>query len=137
MVELAVWYDQDVEGDDDEEGLAIVVRTAAELDALIDRVLEETRDHRCPAMIQVGLLGNDGLPVLEVGLGQTRGFITYHAQDGGSTRGEGNLDEFAEYVYMGNLSEIRAGYEVPVEDVRRGLREFLATGTRPSVVRPR
>lgn len=59
----------------------------------------------------------------------------YHSDDGGSTEGPGNADELAEYVYMGNLSEIRAGVEVPIPVVRRGLQEFFRTGERPSMVR--
>ncbi|MGQ0840644.1 Imm1 family immunity protein [Actinokineospora sp.] len=135
MVELAIWYDQDAESDYAEGDPAILARTAAELDTLIDRVLAETRQHRCPAMIQVGINGNSGLPILEVGLGETKGFITYHAEDGGSTKGDGNPDRFVEYVYVGNLSEIRSDIEVSIEDVRRGLHEFMSTGRRPTVIR--
>ncbi|MGX7825360.1 Imm1 family immunity protein [Actinokineospora sp. 24-640] len=128
MVELAVWYDQD-EGQDE-----IVVRTEDELNALIDRVLDDTKDHRCPAAIQVGIKGNDGYPVLEVGLGQEKGFVQYHAEDGGSTKGEGDPEAYVEYVYMGNLSEVSADVEVDMQLVRQGLVEFLRSGGRPSVV---
>ncbi|MGX7824123.1 Imm1 family immunity protein [Actinokineospora sp. 24-640] len=135
MVELAVWYDQDA-GDDFREGDGeIIIRTQEELDALVDRVLRETVDHRCPAAIQVSINGRKGLPVLEVGLGQERGFIQYHAEDGGSTKGNGSPEEYVEYVYMGNLSEVQADVEVDITQVRQGLIEFLETGRRPSVVR--
>lgn len=120
--------------DQDENG-SIVVRTSDELDALIDRVLTETKDHRFGAIIPVGIRGHSGYPILEVGLGREKGFINYHANDGGSTEGAGNADELAEYVYMGNLSEVPADVEVPVPLVRQGLHEFFRTGERPSVVR--
>ncbi|OLR94101.1 Imm1 family immunity protein [Actinokineospora bangkokensis] len=134
MAELGVWYDQDG-GDAHREGEPlIVVRTDAELDALIDRVRDETREHRCPAAIQVVLNGNTGYPILEVGLGQSTGFIHYHADDAARTIGDGDPDAVAEYVYMGNLSEVPADSEVPIEVVRQGLHEFLSTGRRPSVL---
>jgi hypothetical protein len=134
MVELAVWYDQDA-GDDSRPGQSeIIVRTDDELDALIDRVLAETVSHRCPAAIQVGINGRAGYPILEVGLGHVMGFIHYHADDAGGTKGDGNPDDYAEYVYMGSLSEVPADSEVPIADVRRGLHEFLTTGLRPSVI---
>ncbi|MDQ3576474.1 MAG: Imm1 family immunity protein [Actinomycetota bacterium] len=128
MVELAVWYDQDEDQDE------IIIRTEDELNVLIDRVLDETKGHRCPAAIQVGVKDNEGYPVLEVGLGQEMGFIQYHAEDGGSTSGDGNSDSYVEYVYMGNLSEVQADVEVSIQQVRQGLVEFLRTGARPSVV---
>ncbi|OLR94042.1 Imm1 family immunity protein [Actinokineospora bangkokensis] len=134
MAELGVWYDQDSRDAYDEGDPVIPMRTAAELDALIERVRADTVAHRCPAMIQVGILGNEGYPVLEVGLGQDKGFIHYHAHDAGRTIGDGDPATTVEYVYMGSLSDVPADSEVPIETVRRGLHEFLATGTRPSVV---
>lgn len=134
MVELEFWYDQEPENDLSEGDPAIVIRTAAELDELIDRVLAETKDNRVAAMIQVGIRGNLGYPILEVGLGQEKGFLQYHAEDAGSTKGNGSPDALAEYVYMGNLSEVPADVEVPLSTVRQGLHEFLRTGERPSVV---
>lgn len=135
MVELEVWYDQEPANDFGEGDPAIVVATVEELDTLVDRVLEETKHHRVGAMIQVNILGRTGYPALEVGLGQEKGFLVYHAEDGGSTKGDGDPAEFVEYVYAGNLSEVPADVEVPIHVVRHGLREFLETGGRPSVVR--
>ncbi|WP_156758043.1 Imm1 family immunity protein [Actinokineospora pegani] len=135
MAELGVWYDQDSSDAYQEGDPVIPVRTAGELDALIDRVRAETVSHRCPAMIQVGLLGNEGYPVLEVGLGQDKGFIHYNAQDARRTIGDGDPNANVEYVYMGSLGEVPADSEVSIDVVRQGLHEFLATGTRLSVVR--
>jgi hypothetical protein len=135
VVELDFWYDQEPANDFSEGDPAIVVRTAAELDALINRVLEESKDHRVGAMVQVNIHGQTGYPALEVGLAKDTGFIFYHAEDGGSTKGDGNPDDVVEYVYAGNLTEVPADVEVPIQQVRRGLQEFLATGARPSVVK--
>ncbi|MDQ3402933.1 MAG: Imm1 family immunity protein [Actinomycetota bacterium] len=134
MVELAIWCDQNPENDLGPGDPAIIVRNSVELGMLIDRVLAETGRHRCPVMIQAGINGNNGLPVLEIGLGQTKGVIHCHARDGGGTKGNGNSDDRVECVYMGNLSEVPADSEVPIADVRSGLHEFLSTGKRPSVV---
>ncbi|WP_424183281.1 Imm1 family immunity protein [Actinokineospora sp. G85] len=38
-------------------------------------------------------------------------------------------------AYMSNLGEVPADFEVPIDVVRQGLHESLATGTRPSVLR--
>ncbi|MDQ3577680.1 MAG: Imm1 family immunity protein [Actinomycetota bacterium] len=128
MVELAVWYDQDEDEDE------IIIRTEDELNALIDRVLEETKGHRCPAAIQLNINGQDGFPILEVGLGHAQGFIRYYAEDAGSTKGDGSPDERAEYIYMSNLSVVPSDVEVDIQHVRQGLVEFLETGKRPRVV---
>ncbi len=128
MVELAVWYDQDEDEDE------IIIRTEAELHALIDRVIEESKGHRCPAAIQMNINGQDGFPVIEVGLGLEKGFIRYYADDAGTTKGDGDPNERAEYIYMSNLSVVPADVEVDIQSVRRGLVEFLETGKRPGVV---
>lgn len=133
MVELEVWYDQAPDNDYSDGDPALIVRTAAEFNALIDRVLAETRGHRCPPMIEVSIKGRQ-LPVLEVGLGQERGFITFHSNEGGTTKGEGDPELYVEYVQGGNLSEVPASVEVDIHLVRRGLLEFLESGERPSVV---
>lgn len=135
MVELEVWYDQVSANDFHPGDPAIVLRTPAELDALIDRVRAETRGHRVPAMVQVNVLGTEGEPVLSVGLGQDSGFIHYSARDFGRTIGDGDPEATVEYTYCGSLSEVPADSEVPIEAVRLGVHEFMATGRRPSVVR--
>ncbi|WP_432857301.1 Imm1 family immunity protein [Amycolatopsis sp. CA-161197] len=51
-------------------------------------------------------------------------------------RGDGDPGELVEYVYQGNVPEVLAGVEVPVATVRRGLHEFLASGTSPELCTP-
>ena len=135
MVEVEVWYDQTPANDFHPGDPTIRIGTTEELDALIDRVRAETREHRCPASIQMKIVGNERDPVLEVGLGQDTGYIHYLADDAGRTLGDGDPEATVEYVYMGNLGEVPADSEVPIDLVRHGLHEFLATGRRPSVVR--
>lgn len=84
-------------------------------------------------MIQLNPHGRK-LPVLEVGLGQAKGFIIFHSAENGGTRGDGDAHDRVEYVYMGNLSEVPADVEVDIAQVRAGLVEFMQTGTRPGAV---
>ncbi|WP_436495553.1 Imm1 family immunity protein [Actinokineospora sp. HUAS TT18] len=134
MVTLEVWYDQEPENDFGPGDPPILIRTEAELNDFIDRVLDETKDHEAPAMIQAVNADDPRSAVLQVGLGQTKGFIGYGAADGGWTHGEGDPDERVEYIYMGNVSEVRASVEVSIDGVRQGLVEFLGTGRKPSVI---
>lgn len=127
---LEVWYRHASDG----ATSPVVVETAQQLDELIDRILGETASHRVPAMVQVAVAGDWKRGVMEVGLGRDQGFILFQTADGGSTKGIGSPGDVVEYTYMGSLSEVPADVEVPIQTVRRGLREFLETGARPSVV---
>jgi hypothetical protein len=133
VVALDIWYDQTPK--DDEGNVVIRMNTAAELDALVDRITRETADHVAPPMIQVALSGVKRSPALEVGLGKEKGFIGYTSRtEGGWAFGDGDPDTLVDYIYMGNHSEVPASVEVPIFTVRRGLHEFLVAGGRPSVV---
>ncbi|MDQ3406525.1 MAG: Imm1 family immunity protein [Actinomycetota bacterium] len=135
MVNLEIWYDQESENDLGPGDPAILVQTVAELDSFVDRVLGETKDHLVPPMIQVALAGVRRSPVLEVGLGQQKGFIGYSSRDEkGWSQGDSALSGTVSYVYAGNSSQVPATAEIPIESVRQGLVEFLETGRGPSVV---
>lgn len=133
MVALDIWYDQ---APKNEHGDVVNhVSTAAELDELVDRILEETAGNAAPPMIQVAIAGVKRSPALEVGLAKDKGFIGYTARtEGGWTRGDGDPNAVVDYVYMGNHTQVPADVEVPLLTVREGLHEFLRTGERPSVV---
>ncbi|MGQ0841561.1 Imm1 family immunity protein [Actinokineospora sp.] len=135
MVTLEIWYDQEPENDFGAGDPPILVSTPAELQAFIHRVQVETATHEAPAMVQATIACDPQSAVLQVGLGATKGFIGYGAVDGGWTRGDGDPDERVEYIYMGNLSPVRASVEVPIEVVQLGLAEFLETGRKPGVIR--
>lgn len=135
MVTLSVWYDRTVRADNGD--VAFAVTTPQELDDLVDRIQAETSDYLAPPMIQVALAGGTRRgPMMEVGIGAEKGFIGYTGPDeGGWTQGDGDPDALADYVYMDSHSQIPANAEVPMDVVRRGLHEFLATGGAcPSVV---
>ncbi len=133
MVTLDIWYDQTPK--DEDGNVTIRVTTAVELDTVIDRILKETADHAAPPMIQVAISDMKRSPVLEVGLGQEKGFIGYTSRtEGGWTQGDGDPVTMVDYIYMGNHSQVQASVEVPTSSVRAGLHEFLGSGERPSVV---
>jgi hypothetical protein len=135
VVALEIWYDQDTANDLGDGDPAIVVSSIEELDAFVDRVLAETKTHTAPPMIEVSIAGNPTSPAMHVGLGQNRGFIFYMAADGGWTKGDPSRDDVATYVYVGNASEVAGNTEVPIAEVREGLREFMEMGERPRIIR--
>ncbi|HEX3778742.1 MAG TPA: Imm1 family immunity protein [Pseudonocardiaceae bacterium] len=131
---LEIWYDQEPDDDFHEGDPAIVVNTAEELETFIDRVVAAGRGAVAPPMIEVSIAGVQDSPVMQVGLGQERGFIAYLATDGGWTAGDASRQDFVPYDYMGSVQEVPASAEVPTSEVRKGLRAFLETERRPEVV---
>ncbi|HVK24414.1 MAG TPA: Imm1 family immunity protein [Actinokineospora sp.] len=134
MVTLSVWYDRTPRAENGD--VTITVASASELDELVDRIQAETAQHVAPPMIQVAVTGTKRGPMLEVGIGVQKGFIGYTGPDeGGWTAGDGDPAAVADYVYMGNHTQVPAQAEVPMAMVRRGLHDFLTTGGRcPTVV---
>jgi hypothetical protein len=135
VVALEIWYNQTPANDYNEGESAIVVETVAELDALVDRVLSESKDATVPPMIEVSVKGDFKAPVLEVGLGQEEGFIHCLSKDGGWSVGDSALTGTVTYDYMGQVREVPESNEVPVAVVRNGLREFMATKAAPELCR--
>ncbi|WP_436493494.1 Imm1 family immunity protein [Actinokineospora sp. HUAS TT18] len=128
---LEIWYDQDSANDLGPGDPAIIVNTLTELDAFVDQVIADTRDHVAPPMVEVSVAGDPTSPVLNVGLGQDRGFIFYMTADGGWTQGDPTRTDTVTYVYAGSASEIAGSAEIPLPAVRDGLREFMKTGAKP------
>jgi hypothetical protein len=124
---LKVWYRRFVEGRSWPDEVPMVIRTHDELDAVVERVLADSRDDAVPSMIQVGVEQDRRAPVLEVGLGVDRGFVYYLSRDGGWTSGDRSLTGFVVYDYMANRREIPASVEIPIDGVRRRLRDFMTT----------
>lgn len=122
MTALEVWYDPDAT-------TPTVVTTVAELDALIDRIVAEAAEDPIPAAAQVVVQGAaDGDLYLEVGLGAQRGFVTAIGPGGGMSRGETARTGTVTYDYAGHTAELPANAELPVNEVRQALREYLTTG---------
>lgn len=130
---MEIWYNQKPSSDLGPGDPPILVNTTAELDAFIDRFLRETKDGAIPSMIQVAIVGDHKWKGMEVGIGQEMGFVNYHAPGGGGvTMGDPTRTGWVPYDYMAHTNEIEAWAEIPVELVRQGLREYLATnGAKP------
>lgn len=132
MVVLDIWYDQTPT--DDEGNVVSRLNTAAELDALIDRIIGETADNVASPMIQVALSGVKRSPALEVGLGKDKGFVGYASQTEGGWAVGGGGDTMVDFVYMANHSEVPASADVAISTACCGLHEFLVARARPNVV---
>lgn len=128
---LEIWYDQRPANDFGAGDPAIVVETAEELDALVDRVLAAAVSAEVPPMIEVSVKDDFKAPVLEVGLGQERGFVHVLSKDGGWSAGDDALTGTASYDYMGQVREVPASSEVPTAVVRECLHRFLDTVADP------
>jgi hypothetical protein len=128
MVAMKAWYDPD----DDEP---LVINTAIDADALIDRVLAECADHFVPPLIQLSRRDADGWAVLEVGLSGERGLVAHTDNTGavishGSDRDDGKT---IAYDYMGNVRELPQSAEISLASVRRAVHVFVDTnGARPT-----
>jgi hypothetical protein len=130
---LEIWYDQEPDNDLGPGDPPIVVHTAAELDAFLNRVLHATADQSVPPMIQASIADRPERGAVEVGIGQDVGFINYLAADGGLTLGDPNRTGQAVYDYMGSATEVDASAEIPLALVRQGLREYLEhDGAKPA-----
>lgn len=128
---LEIWYDQQPANDFGAGDPAIVVETAEELDAFVDRVLAAAVGAEVPPMIEVSVKDDFKAPVLEVGLGVEKGFIHCLSKDGGWSQGDATMTGAATYDYMGQVREVSASSEVPVVRVRECLHRFLDTAADP------
>ncbi|MEU0792441.1 Imm1 family immunity protein [Amycolatopsis sp. NPDC005961] len=87
---------------DDAGNVVIRVTTAAEPDAPVDRIIEETAEHTAPPMIQVAFPGVKRSPALDVALGKEKGFIGYTSRtEGGWTVGGDDANTMVDYIYTG------------------------------------
>ncbi|MFV2008594.1 MULTISPECIES: Imm1 family immunity protein [unclassified Micromonospora] len=129
MVALEVWFDQVPENDFGTGDPAIIVDDLTGLDNLIEHILTATTDRQIPSVVQANLLGADGLPIIEAGIGRGRGFISYTDHNGGFySIGDPSRSGDAVYDYMGNEHVVPASAEIPLSEVRQWLAEFIATG---------
>ncbi|MGZ3143680.1 Imm1 family immunity protein [Lentzea chajnantorensis] len=124
MVELEAWYEED---QDD----AVIVRTPAELDAVLDAVAG--RDGR--VLVDLYVAENPGRANFNVGLhGQAGRGALYYAGGGQkwfSTETPGTDWGSAEpvlYYLMSSDTEYPADSEIPLDVVRRAAHEFMTTG---------
>lgn len=135
-MKLEVWYNQRPANDLGDGDPAIYLDTAEQLAAFLDEIVAASQPGPVWPVIEVSLADNPASPVIEAGLGPEHGYMIYHASNGsGLSQGEPSRPGVATYDYMGNQREIPASAEVPVAQIRDGLREFLEDGRKPTTVR--
>lgn len=130
MVDLEAWYDV-------KRNAPTVVRTPAELDAVLDAVAEW--DGRI--IVDLFVAGDPMRPNMNVGVhGRAGCGALYYADDESAwfSRGEPGPDrtpaERLLYYYMNNSTEFPGNCEIPLDTVRRAAHEYMATGgQRPAV----
>ncbi|RSM40179.1 hypothetical protein DMA12_27550 [Amycolatopsis balhimycina DSM 5908] len=134
VVTLEVWYDQEPENDYSEGDPAILVSTADELDALIQRMQADSKDQPVPPMAECSVSGDPSCGVFYLGVGQEKGLVVFVTPVAAQTVGDPSLTGEVIYDYMAHVREIPAQYEVPMEQVRAAALAFLEREELPSGV---
>ena len=124
MIPLSIWYAHDQDG-------AFVASTSEEVDAALDRVAGLAETGGCVATVVP--LGSER-PVLYVGLNGDVGALCFTNADEtwwSVGRADGGV---LVYDWQQNVFEFPASGEIPAGEVRRAVREFAETGSRPLCV---
>ncbi|MCP2260675.1 Immunity protein Imm1 [Streptoalloteichus tenebrarius] len=117
----------------------VVVATAEDVDALIDRVRSES-PREAPILMDVHLSGDPYTQGLDVGVSDGRGVVRYAGRDWPrgvvSVNEQSSGDEEVAYFYMGHWRGFPANAEIPLELVRAAVKEFMESGgARPTCIR--
>jgi hypothetical protein len=122
VVALDAWFDWKADG-------PTTVRTAAELDAVLDTVVAWND----PTTVQLLIHGDPGHAILDVGLdGSTgRGVLYYSgpdAPDASISKGPYTAEEPPIYYFTGSDTEFPVDAEIPLSEARRAAHEYMSTG---------
>ncbi|OKI33339.1 hypothetical protein A6A25_06090 [Saccharothrix sp. CB00851] len=122
MVALEAWFDRNAEG-------PTIVHTPAELDAVLDTVVE----WNMPTTVQLLTADNPGHVLLDVGLDARtgRGVLYYFGPDkpdGWISKGPYAAEPPPIYYFTGSDTEFPADAEIPLADARRAAHEFMHNG---------
>jgi hypothetical protein len=113
------------------------VSTVADVDALLDRLTDDSALGEVPPLMQLSRRDPDGWAVLHIGIHTDRGILT-HTNAAGSfvtTDGTNRTNGTITYDYMGHLREAPANAEIPLTHLREAVHEFVLTnGHRPASV---
>lgn len=120
MVEMTAWY---------EHGQQLALASREDVDRLLDKMAADTAKHAVPVMAQVARRDANGWAILQFGLGPAAGFVGFMGPSGSaiSANGQASADPVM-YDYMAHEREVAGTAEIPPEDVRRAVREFVRTG---------
>lgn len=127
---LRAWYDPD---NDDEP---IIVGTTADVDTFLDRLQADRAAMQVPPLMQLSRRDAEGWAVLHIGVNTDRGVLAHTDATGSFVTTNGTAtDQPLTYDYMGHVREVPGNAEVPLDDVRRAVHEFVITnGARPTSV---
>jgi hypothetical protein len=112
-----------------------VLKTADEVDAFVDALLNEPHDRNCALIFALdrpllpsGFFDHE----LAVGVDRTTqtGVATLRMEDD-NLASRGSVDRgIVEYILMGHAREFMPGSEIPIADIRLLVKEFLSDGSR-------
>jgi hypothetical protein len=125
VVTLEFWYDQEPENDYSEGDPVILVSTADELDALIQRMQADGKDQPIPPMAECSVSGDPSRGVFYLGVGPEKGFVAFVSPQAAQILADPSLTGEVTYDYMAHVREIPAQYEVPMDQVRAATLAFL------------
>lgn len=116
------------------------LETAADVDQLVDGLLAEEYSNSVAALYVDGRLNAAGVPDHELLVAINNedkdvGALRY--MGGGGTyfsRGQAAGDKEVTYYYTGSDREFPADSEIPIEDVRHAVKEFISRGELPETV---
>ena len=114
----------------------VIVRSAEEMDGLVDALLLEPFDNSIAALyVQERPLNEAGLPDHELRVGvnakEGTGGLRYIGGDADATsysKGVESVNDEVYYCYMGNDSDFPRDSVISIEDVKRAARDFLERG---------
>ena len=117
----------------------VVVTTAEEVDTLIDRVRAESPE-QAPILMDVHMSGDPYSQGMDVGVSDDHGVIRYSGRDwpgGVVSTGDGSANGAElSYFYLGHWRGFPANSEIPLDLVRKAIKEFMTTdGARPPSLR--
>jgi len=116
------------------------LQTPEDVDRLVGGLLTEDYSHSVAALYVDGRLNEAGVPDHEllVAINNEDGDVgALRYMGGGGTyfsRGQAGGDKEVTCYYTGSDREFAADSEIPIEDVRQAVREFVASGQRPASV---
>jgi hypothetical protein len=131
VVALRAFYDLDEE--------PITLGSTDDADALLERMAADfaVREGPVPPMVELSRRDRDRWVVVRVGVNRDRGFLA-HSDPGGSfiTTNGGDPDAAPlVYDHMAHAREFPADAEVSLEEVRKAVRDLIATdGERSTAV---
>ncbi|MEU4802781.1 Imm1 family immunity protein [Actinosynnema sp. NPDC023587] len=117
----------------------IVLTTAEEVDALIDRVRSDSPP-QAPILMDVHLSEDPYAQGLDIGVSGGHGVVRYSGRNwprGVVSVNDGEPADGKErsYFYMGHWRGFPANSEIPLDLVRAAVKEFMATdGARPECI---